>query len=624
MMTFGFHDRILRVNLSTREIREEHPGQSFYRQFLGGTGIVAYYLYKELEPGTDPLGPNNKLIFAGGPLTGSPLIGGGRNSVGAKSPLTGAIGHAEAGGFFGAEMRRAGYDALIIEGRAEHPVYLAIVDDQVEIRDARHLWGKLTADVQAAIQEEMGDKLVRVAQIGVAGENLVRYANITNDLTHFYGRSGIGAVMGSKNLRAVAIRGRRLPKMADQEQIMELNRWMNENWKNLAASMHDLGTTGIVLGLNASGGLPTRNFREGTFEGAESISGQRMRDTILVGREGCYACPIRCKRVVKSEERYEIDPTYGGPEYETLGSLGSTCGVSDLLAVCKGNELCNALGLDTISTGVTIAFAMECYETGLLTREDTDGLELRFGNGQALVELIQKIARREGFGALLAEGCKRAAEQIGNGAENLAMEVKGQEIPMHEPRLKQGLGVGYQVSPTGADHCHNMHDTAFTREGPGLDRARAIGVSKALPADRLDAEKASMLKAVSHWRHLANCAEVCQFVPWSYRQIETALNAATGWDTSLLEYLRIAERAVTLMRLFNVREGLDDADDYLPDRFYQPLLGEGPLKGVAVDREAAYETRQAYYRLMGWDETGVPTETRLADLNLLWTRQHSA
>ncbi len=619
-MPFGYHDRILRVNLTTAQVSEEHPGADFYREYLGGTGTIAYFLYKELAPGIDPLGPDNKLIFAAGPLAGTPFIGGGRSSVGAKSPLTGGIGHAEAGGFFGAEMRRAGYDAIIVEGRADRPVYLAVRDEQVEIKDASHLWGQLTADVEEKIKEELGDKQVRVAQIGVGGENLVKYACITNDLTHFYGRSGLGAVMGSKNLRAIAIRGKRLPEVADREALLQLNQWMAERWRDLAGGMHDLGTTGIVLGNNAAGGLPTRNFREGTFEGANDISGQVMRDTILIERDGCYACPIRCKRVVKAEQPYQIDPVYGGPEYETLASLGSNCGVSDLMAVCKGNELCAALGLDTISTGVTISFAMECFEEGIITTADTDGLDLKFGNGQTLVKLIEKIAHREGFGALLAEGSKRAAQMIGKGAEDLTMEVKGQEIPMHEPRMKQGLGVGYQVSATGADHCHNMHDTAYAKPGPGLEAARSIGLNKALPTDQLDAEKAHMLKVVANWRHLVNCAEYCQFVPWTQRQIESALNAVTGWNTTLLEYMRVAERVVTLLRMFNLREGIDEQQDYLPKRFYQPLQGTGPLAGVAVDKEAATLTRKAYYDLMGWDENGVPTVTGLANLNLLWAK----
>lgn len=617
-MPYGYHNRILRVNLSTKHIQEEHPGDTFYRKYLGGRGIIAYYLYHEVPANTDPLGPDNKLIFAAGPLTGTPFIGSGRNSVGARSPLTGAYGDGESGGFFGAEMKRAGYDAIIIEGQADSPVYLCVKDDQVEIKDASHLWGKLTGDVQKQIQNDLQDTHVRIAQIGVAGENLVKLANITNDLTHFYGRSGMGAVMGSKKLRAVAIRGHRYPEIADPEALKNLNKKMAADIPVKQARMTDLGTPGIVMGLNAAGGLPTRNFREGSFEGAQDISGETMRDTVLTGREGCYMCPIKCKRVVEIDDTYQVDPLYGGPEYETLGSLGSNCGINDLQAVCKGNERCNALGLDTIGTGVTIAFAMECYENGLIDKITTDGLELTFGNGQAMVEMIERIAFRRGFGDTLAEGSYKAAKQLGGDAQRYSMSVKEQEIPMHEPRLKQGLGVGYQVSPTGADHCHNLHDTMYTRPSPGLEIMYPLGMSKPLPANQLDSEKAHMLKVVSLWRHLMNCAELCQFVPWTPRQIETAMNAATGWDTSLLELMQMVERNVTLTRLFNLREGFTVLDDRLPDRFYQPLVGKGPLAGVAVSQNAADEARLAYYTLMGWDEHGVPTRAKLAELDLLW------
>ena len=461
------------------------------------------------------MGPDNKVIFAAGPLTGAGFIGGGRSSVGAKSPLTGAYGDGEAGGFFGAEMRRAGYDAIIIEGQSQTPVYLAIKDDVVEIRDASHLWGKLSADVEAAIKTEMDDKFTRVAQIGVAGENLVKVSNIINDLTHFYGRCGLGAVMGSKKLRAVGIRGKRPPQLADRDTILELNKKMAADIPTKRARQTEFGTTGIVLSNNAAGGLPTRNFREGSFEDAYQISGEHMNETYLVDREGCYMCSINCKRVVKVDDRYKVDPAYGGPEYETLGALGSCCGVSDLQAVCKGNELCNSLGLDTISTGVTISFAMECFENGLITTKDTDGLELRFGNGAAMVAMIEKIAKREGFGKILAEGNRSAALAIGGNALDYAMEVKGQALPMHEPRMKPGLGIGYQVSPTGADHCHNLHDTAYTKMGPGLENMFPLGLSKPLPANQLDAEKAHMLRVAANWRYFSNSAELCQFVPWT-------------------------------------------------------------------------------------------------------------
>ncbi len=617
-MSFGYHNRILRVNLTNGTIKEENPGEDFYRKHMGGRGIISYYLMKEVPKGADPLGPENLLIFAAGPLTGTPMIGSGRNSVGAKSPHTKGYGDSEAGGYFGAEMKRAGYDAIIIEGQSDKPVYLAIKDEEVQIKNATHLWGKLTNEVEKAIKEEMGDKNARVTQIGVAGENQVLIANVVNDLTHFYGRSGMGAVMGSKNLRAIGIKGTRLPKIKDQSTLTELNKVMGKNIKENMKGMTELGTTAIVNSLNAVGGLPTYNFKAGSFEGADKISGETMRDTYLIDNEGCYMCTVDCKRVVKIDDRYKVNPEFGGPEYETLGSLGSCCGIDDLQAVCKGNELCNALGLDTISAGVAISFAMECYENGILSKEDTDGIDIKFGNGQAMVEMIEKIANKDGFGELLALGCKPAAEKIGKGAMKYAMEVKGQEIPMHEPRLKQGLGIGYMVSPTGADHCHNLHDTVYTKMGPGLENMFPLGLNKPLPASQLDEEKSHMLKVGSLWRHFSNISELCQFVPWSPSQIEEAMKAVTGWQTSLLEMMQITERAVNLTRLFNLREGFELKDDYLPERFYEPLEGDNPLKGAIVDKKQADIALKAYYNLMGWDENGIPTKAKLAELDLLW------
>jgi len=617
-MSFGYHNRILRVNLSDQTVKVEKPGEDFYRKYIGGRGIISYYLMKEVPKGADPLGPDNILIFAGGPLTGTNMIGSGRNSVGAKSPHTGTYGDAEAGGYFGAEMKRAGYDAIIIKGQSDKPVYLAIEDENVEIRDAAHLWGKLTNEVESTIKEEMDNEKARVAQIGVAGENMTLVANIVNDLAHFYGRSGMGAVMGSKKLRAIGIVGNRHPEVKDTKTLTELNKTMGKHIKENMKGMTELGTTAIVMSLNAVGGLPTYNFKAGSFEGAEKISGERMRDTYLISNDGCHMCSVKCKRVVEIDDRYKVAPEFGGPEYETLGSLGSCCGVDDLQAVCKGNELCNSLGLDTISTGVTIAFAMECFENGLITKEDTDGIELKFGNGEALVQMIEKIAKKEGFGAILAKGSKFAAEHIGNGAMQYAMEVKGQELPMHEPRFKQGLGVGYMVSPTGADHCHNLHDTAYSKEGSNIDKMRPLGLQKPLPVDQLDEEKAHVLKVGSMWRHFSNISELCQFLPWSPTQIEKAYKAVTGWDTSLLEMMQVTERAIALTRLFNLREGFSEKDDYLPERFYEPIEGDNPLKGKVVDKDDAEIARKAYYNLMGWDENGVPTKATLAELDILW------
>lgn len=610
----GINGKILRVNLSNRSIKIETPSETEYRTCFGGRGFVAYHLLKELPAGIDPLGPENKLIFATGPITGAPVAGSGRNSVGAKSPLTGGYGDSEAGGFWGVELKKAGYDAIIIEGQADKPVYLWIHDGEVEIRDASSIWGMKTADVEEKLKSELGDKRIRICQIGIAGEKLIPYACITNDLTHFAGRTGLGAVMGSKKLKAIAVRGNKTLEYSDREKLSELGKWMSKKYMDLAGHLYDRGTGNVLLPLNIAGGLPTRNFREGVFEGAEKISGETIRDTILIKRENCYACPIRCKRVVETKEPYKVDPRYGGPEYETLGSLGSLCGIDNLEAICKGNELCNAYGLDTISTGVSIAFAMECFEKGILTTQDTGGMALNFGNAEAMLTLIEQIVNRSGLGKILAQGVKKAADQIGNGAEELAMHVKGQEIPMHEPRLKFGLGLGYAVSPTGADHCHNIHDTYFTNN---VDSVKPLGVLEPMALSDLSSKKVRLTTYFINWRHFGNCAVYCYFVPWSFQQIVEMVEAITGWKTSLWEILKIGERANTLTRAFNIREGFTSDDDRLKSRFSQPLPS-GPLKGVKIKPEDLEYALKLYYGMMGWDNNGKPTLGKLEELGIGW------
>lgn len=611
----GYAGKLLRVNLTNREISIESPEDNFYRKYIGGTGFIAYFLLKEVPAGIDPLGPENKLIFALGPMTGHPLAGSGRSSVGAKSPLTGAIGFSEAGGFWGAELRRAGWDAIVIEGASEKPCYIYVNDDSVEIRDGSSIWGKATAEVEDIIRQEVGEPNAKVAQCGIAGENQVLYACILNDISHAYGRAGMGAVMGSKNLRAVAVRGTLGVSEADSQTILALAKSMATERRQQWEGFRDTGTAGGVVSLHSQSALPTKNFKFGQFDGNNNISGQTMRDTVLVDRDNCYACPVHCKRVVKTGEPYNVDPRYGGPEYETVGSLGSICGIDDLPAVCKGNELCNAYGLDTISAGVSIGFAMECYEKGILTREQLDGIDAHFGNPQAMLALLEKIARREGIGNLLADGTLRAAHKIGKGSEDFSMQVKGQEIPMHEPRLKMGLGVGYALSPTGADHCHNIHDTDYVK---GNNKARSYGILEPLSTDDLGPAKVRVLAYMLSRAHFGNCIGICDFIEWSDDDIVAMIRAATGWNCSQWELLKVGERAMTLARLFNIREGFTDKDDKLPKRFYEPFV-TGPLTGVAPTVEQVEKAKRDYYEMMGWDrQTGVPTLGRALELDLEW------
>ncbi|MHB9057423.1 MAG: aldehyde ferredoxin oxidoreductase family protein [Bacillota bacterium] len=621
-MPNGYSGQILRVNLTRGTTSIETPDENFYRAHLGGRGLIAHYLLKELKPGVDPLGPENKVIFATGLLTGAPVAGSGRNSVGAKSPLSGGYGDAEAGGFFGPELKRAGFDAVIIEGRAKRPVYLWVHDGQAELRDAAGLWGKRAYDVEQAIRAELGDNGIRVAQCGVGGENRVRFACVSNDVTHFYGRGGIGAVMGAKNLKAVAARGHAAYATADPERVKEMGRAMTKHITENEKGFTDLGTTGTVAALSAAGGLPTRNFRDGSFEGAKKIDGTTMRDTLLVGRDSCYACAVHCKRVVErkpGEGHYVIDRNYGGPEYEALAALGSLCGVDDLEAVCKASELCNAYVLDAISTGAAIAFAMECYENGILSKKDTGGLDLRFGNGQALVQMVEDIAHRRGLGELLAEGVARAAEKLGPRARKFAIHVRGQELPMHEPRLKMGLGIGYTISPTGADHCHNIHDTMFVKR---VESIKPLGILETMPATDLSPRKVKTLKRFTDLKHTINSLGLCQFVSWDYSQQVELLQAVTGWTTSLLELSLAGERAANLARVFNVREGLTAAGDRLPDRFFQGL-GNGAIAGTKMSPKLAEAAKGEYYAMMGWDrETGRPSEAKLDELGIEWAAAH--
>jgi aldehyde:ferredoxin oxidoreductase len=616
----GYAGRILRVDLSSQRLATEELPENFYRQYFGGEGFVGYFLLKELPRRADPLSPDNKLIFATGPLTGAPVGGCGRHSVGGKSPLTGAFGEAEAGGYWGAELKMAGFDAIIVEGEAEKPVYLFIQDGEAHLRDARHLWGMKTLESQNAIREELGDTGIRVAQIGPAGENLVRFACVVNDLDAFAGRTGMGAVMGSKKLKAVACRGHQRPSLADPQAVAAIARWIKDNTPVANKAMRDSGTASVVRYLNRCGGLPTRNFREGSFDGADRISGEAMRDTILVRRRSCFACPVQCKREVKVDEPHTVDPRYGGPEYETIAAFGSNCGIDDLKLVAKANELAAAYGLDSISCGNVMAFGMECFERGLLTPRETRGLDLRFGNGPAMLEMIEQIALRQGLGAVLSEGVARASKQIGHAAQEFALHIKGQEVPMHEPRLKQGMGVGYAMSPTGADHCHNVHDSNYTDLSPLLEELKALGILEPLPANDLSPAKIRLLIYNSLWIHFLNCAVCCYFVMVyglvGFDRMVQLVRSVTGWNTSVFELMKVGERAATLARAFNIREGFTRHDDNMPGRFFN-VHTSGPLEGIAFDPRAFQKAKGTYYDMMGWPQ-GMPSAGKLGELGIEW------
>jgi aldehyde:ferredoxin oxidoreductase len=633
-MAYGYCGKILHVDLTTGNLRVEEPEEKFYRKYLGGSAMALYYLLHEMSAGADPLGPDNVLALFAGPLTGAPISGQSRLTAAARSPLTGAIGDAQGGGFFPAELKFAGFDGLVITGRAEKPLYLWIHDGQAELRDAGHLWGRITGEVEDALKAELGDERIEVLQIGPAGEKGVRFAAILSMCSRANGRTGMGAVMGAKNLKAIAVRGTGKPAIADEAALRELARWGAANLKSSdAAELAQYGTAQVLGPQHMAGGLPTRNYASGAFEGWEAIEGHTMYDTVLAGasagkqdrqgRDTCFSCTMRCKRVVEIQEGpYVVDPRYGGPEYETLGTMGSYCGVDDLPAICKANELCNQYGMDTISCGATIAWAMECFEAGRITEADTGGLTLRFGDGQAVVKLTEMIGRREGFGDLLAEGSARAAATIGRGTEEFLITSKGQEAPAHMPQVKRSLAVIYAANPFGADHMSSEHDGSYASYP---ERMAQLGLYDPQPAQSLNPEIVRYAMTTQYMFSLMDSINVCQFVfgpGWQLYgpdQLVEVTQAVTGWKVSLYELMKVGERRLNMMRAFNAREGIGREADALPSRFFKKALKGGASDGFALDRVQWQEAMTTYYGMCGWDPvTGWPTRAGLEALGLEW------
>jgi aldehyde:ferredoxin oxidoreductase len=634
-MPYGFTGKILRVDLARGSITTQVLDEATYRMYPGGKALAAYLLLSELPAHVDPLGPDNILILANGLLTAAPFSTATRFTAVARSPLTGAYGESEAGGFWGPELKMAGWEAVVITGRAEKPVYLSIKDGEAEIRPAEHLWKRDPEEAQATIRAELSDKLVRVLQIGLGGENLVRFAGMTNELRHFNGRTGMGAVMGSKNLKAVAVRGstRYIERAHDGPWIAEFGKKLAKDVKQnpISWDMQVRGTPGLTAGLNAGGILPTRNFHEGAFEGVDNLRWEAYEKEILSARRSCYACAVRCKREVKvgdkAGDRYQVSDSYGGPEYESVAGFGSNCRVSDLQAVAKANELCNRYTLDAISCSSVVSFAMECFEHELIGLEDTGGLELRFGNAEAVVRCVEMIGRREGIGNLLAEGTKRAAEVIGGDAPYFAMQVKGQELAMHDPRGKVGVGLSYAVSETGAEHLTAFHDPVLANPDSFQYKSmQPLGVNEPVGVRDLGRRKVEYYALLENWNNWGKASGLCYFgpAPRSFIAIEDvveAVRAATGWDVTVEDLLRVGERANNLARVFNAREGFSRKDDTLPERLFQPLEN-GALAGVAYPREEFSRALTDLYEIKGWDtETGIPTRERLAELGIEWAAE---
>ncbi len=622
-MRYGYNGRILHVDLTSQILEVEEPDEDFYRKYMGGSALGLHYLLTMNPPNIDAFSPENTFVFSLGVCTGAPISGQSRMTTTSKSPLTGAIGDAQSGGFFPAEMKFSGFDAIVVTGCSQNPVYLWLNDGQGELRDASHLWGKVTGDVDRILKTELGDDKIEIAQCGPAGENLNRYACVINMSNRANGRTGMGAVMGSKKLKAIVVRGKNKPEIADIARLKKLARWGPANFEESGVyTLGTLGTAGIVVSQDRAGGLPTRNWSSGTFEHSENLDGKTMFNTILKKRDSCYACAVRCKRVVEvTEGPFKVDPYYGGPEYETLATFGSYCGVSDLAAVSLANQLCNMYGMDTISCGASVAWAMDCYDQGLLTLEDTDGLELNFGNAEAMIALVEKIGNRDGFGDLLAEGSSRAAARLGQEAQALVVAVKGQEFPAHMPQVKRSLALIYAVNPFGADHMSHEHDPSY-RDYP--ERMRMLGLEDPQPDSVLNDEKIRFALTTQYTYSYLDSANFCQFVfgpAWQLYgpdQMVDVVQAVTGWDVTLEELQRVGERRLNMMRAFNAREGFTRENDRLPKKLEKALVG-GESDGVFLSPEDLEIAKDTYYEMAGWDiETGTPKDAKLAELGLGW------
>ncbi|HEX3010639.1 MAG TPA: aldehyde ferredoxin oxidoreductase family protein [Syntrophomonadaceae bacterium] len=599
---FGWKGQILRVNLTKKTVKKEPLDLGAAKKYLGARGLGTYLWMKEVDPLVDPLSDKNNLIFMTGPLTGTSASCGGRYNVVCKAPLTGAIAASNSGGYWGPELKYAGYDAIIFEGKADKPVYLWIENDAVEIRSAEHLWGKDVPETTEAVLEETSAD-AKVACIGPAGENLVKFAAVMNDLNRAAGRSGVGAVMGVKNLKAIAVKGSGSVRVADPDGFLETItriRKMLADHPVTGQGLAAYGTNILVNILDQSGGFPTYNFRDsGTFPNADAISGESLSAKYLVRNKGCMGCSIGCGRINKvGAGKFK---TFGeGPEYEAAWGYGADCGIDDLEPILKANNLCNELGMDSISMPTTIACAMELFENNYITIKETE-CALNFGNMDAIVDLTYKTAYRIGFGNELAEGSYRLAEKYGH--PELSMSVKKQELPAYDPRALQGMGLSYATNNRGGCHVRGY-----------MTSPEILGIPEKI--DNLATEgKADWVKIFQDLTAAVDSVGICLFTTFGIGgpEVTDQLKNATGVEYTLDDVMKAGERIWNLERLFNLKNGFTKEDDTLPPRLLKEPMKQGPNKGMVNKLD---KMLPEYYKVRGWDAKGVPTKEKLAELSI--------
>ena len=610
----GYTGKILRVDLSTLTSKEEPVSEALVKNYLGGAGFAIKYLYDELKPGTPALGKDNKLIFALGPLTATGAPCASRMAVAARSPLTGAMGMALAGGQFPVEMKKAGYDMIIIEGKAEKPTYISIKDGEVRFRSAARLMGMMTTDTQLFIKEELNDQNYRIACIGPAGERQVHIACIVNE-RRAAGRKGLGAVMGSKNLKAIAIRGTGKPAVADAGAFKTARAAMLKSMKDspvLYSQFSKAGTPMVVDAMTEMGIYSIKNWSATGQINMVPGLGRAAQDMMIITRNPCYDCPVGCSQVKLVTSGPYAGYLSEGPEFETTYSLGSAVGVDYLPAVIAADRLCDEYGIDTISAGVAIAWAMELYEKGIITKKNTDGLDLKFGNHAAMIEMLRKISYQEGLGALLGQGTKKASEKIGKGSGDFAMQVKGLEMPAYDIRGAKAHGLNYATSYTGADH----------NRGYAFQEIFDIPIP-----EKVDRNATKGKGKLTKWNQdtravTCDCATMCAFlldmaVPAvACQNTADLVNAAAGTSFTPAEIEKIGERLNNVARLFNIGEGFSRKDDTFPKRILTEPIKEGASKGQLISQKNLDEMLDEYYAERGWDKNGTPTPAKLKELGI--------
>jgi len=620
-MPKGYTGKILRINLTDGSVKTEEPGSDFYRTYLGGGGFGTYFLLKETKADTDPLSPENVVTIAPGITTGSAVSGVSRCSLTALSPETGGIGDSQAGGSFGPYLKRAGWDAVVITGKADSLSYIYIEDDNVSVIPADEVKGKSILEARDIFTEKYGKKGVSVIQCGPAGEKLVKYSSVSSDLHDAFGRTGMGAVFGSKNLRAVVVKGTGQVEFENPEGLKKLAQTAIKRIPSsgFVSTIKEYGTEGIVVGNAEAGNLCTHNYSTGFHKDYAKLDRRNYDESFKAKGTTCYGCAVGCRKTVKAEAPYKVTDRLGGPEFETIGLLGPNLDISDPVAVAKANELCNTYGVDTITVGGIASYLAECVEKGLITDEQIGYKGFGFGNPDAVIWLIEQIGKREGIGDVLAEGFEAAIRHFGEETRKYAVHVKGHGFAVHMPQVKPSLALMYAVVPIGADHMSSEHDWLMTDDS---EANRGLGILASDSADSTGTNKVRMAVYSQYYYSVLDELNLCMFCwgagsLYTYPDLEALVKDSTGMEMTFFELMKAGERKITMMRLLNIRRGFTEKDDKLPEKMFQPLY-DGPSKGRHVDRDAFERMRSQYYAFMGWDEKGVPTAGKLAELGLEW------